>query len=95
MKEAAEWAKAIQSVFEARADVIPPGWKTARQIGDDQKLSFEHVSRLLPRLIKEGIVEVKKFRTYIGPSKTTNRRRGYYRPMPHYRLINRVKSSHR
>ena len=89
MKVDQDWAKALQEAFTRKADVIPPGWKTVREIADEQNVSKEHISRIVTRLVKEGRAEMKKFRTEVKATETENvRRRAYFRLHPFYRLIN-------
>ena len=83
-----DWAAALQEAFERKADVIPPGWKTVREIARDQGVSKEHVSRIVTKLVKMGRAEMKKFRTQVRAAKTENvTRRSYFRLHPFYRLI--------
>lgn len=85
-----DWAAALQEAFERKADVIPPGWKTAKEIAKAEGVSKEHVSRIVTKLIKAGRAEMKKFRTVVRAAQTENvRRRSYYRLHPFYRLINK------
>lgn len=85
-----DWAAALQEAFERKADVIPPGWKTVKEIAKEQGVSKEHVSRIVTRLVKVGRAEMKKFRTVVQATKTENiSRRSYFRLHPFYRLINK------
>lgn len=84
-----DWAAALQEAFQRKADVIPPGWKTVKEIAKEQGVSKEHVSRIVTRLVKMGRAEMKKFRTVVQATKTENvSRRSYFRLHPFYRLIN-------
>lgn len=83
-----DWAKIIQESFDRKADVIPAGWKTVKEIADDQGVSKEHMSRLVTKLVRSGKVEMKKFRTIVRSTETNNiRRRAYFRLHPYYRII--------
>lgn len=85
-----DWAAALQEAFHRKADVIPPGWKTVKEIAEEQGVSKEHVSRIVTRLVKMGRAEMKKFRTMVQATKTENvNRRSYYRLHPFYRLVNK------
>lgn len=83
-----DWASVIQEVFIGKADVVPPEWKTVKQIAKEQGVSKEHMSRLVTKLVSLGKVEMKKFRTVVQAAKTDRvRRRSYYRMHPFYRLV--------
>lgn len=60
-----------------KVDVVPDGFLTLEQIAVEWRLSASHATRLLRRLVADGLAETRKFRV---PSN-----RGPY-PIPHYRL---------
>lgn len=75
-----DWQNALAQVKGVKADVVPSGWKTARQIAEETKTSYSmSASRIVGPLILAGMAECKKFRI-LTPS-------GIIRPIPHYRLI--------
>ena len=83
-----DWAKVLQSAFQRKADVIPPGWKTVKEIAKEQQVSKEHVSRIVTKLVKIGKLEMKKFRSEVSGVNNGNvRRRPYFRLHPYYRII--------
>lgn len=85
-----DWTAALQEAFQRKADVIPPGWKTVKEIAKEQGVSKEHVSRIVTRLVKMGRAEMKKFRTAVQATKTENvSRRSYFRLHPFYKLVNK------
>lgn len=83
-----DWAKVLQSAFQREADVIPPGWKTVKEIAKEQGVSKEHISRIVTKLVKNGKLEMKKFRSEVRGVENGNiRRRSYFRLHPYYRII--------
>jgi DNA-binding Lrp family transcriptional regulator len=83
-----DWAVVLQDAFSRKADIIPPGWKTVKEIAKDQRMSKEHVSRIVTKLVKSGKLEMKKFRSEVSGVDNGNvRRRAYFRLHPYYRII--------
>lgn len=83
-----DWAKVLQSAFQREADVIPPGWKTVKEIAKEQGVSKEHISRIVTKLVKNGKLEMKKFRSEVRGVENGNiKRRSYFRLHPYYRII--------
>lgn len=84
MKEKVSWAEAIQAAFRQEADVVPPEWKTLKQVAAELGMNPQHVCKKMARLIRLGRAEVRTFRTW---SKGGGNRMGYLRANRHYRLI--------
>ena len=84
MKQKVGWAEAIQRAFAQEAEVVPPEWKTLRQVAEELGMNPQHVCKKMAMLIKLGRAEIRTFRTY---SKGGPRRLGYLRMNRHYRLI--------
>lgn len=83
-----DWAAVLQSAFIRKADVIPPGWKTVKEIAMEQGVSKEHISRIVTKLVKAGKLEMKKFRSQVRGVENGNiKRRSYFRLHPYYRII--------
>jgi len=83
-----DWAEVLQDAFSRKADVIPPGYKTVKEIAKEQNMSKEHVSRIVTKLVKIGKLEMKKFRSEVSGVDNGNvRRRPYFRLHPYYRII--------
>ena len=83
-----DWAVVLQDAFNRKADVIPPGWKTVKEIANEQRVSKEHVSRIVTKLVKLGKLEMKKFRSEVSGTDNGNvKRRPYFRLHPYYRII--------
>jgi len=83
-----DWAVVLQDAFNRKADVIPPGWKTVKEIANEQRVSKEHVSRIVTKLVKSGKLEMKKFRSEVSGTNNGNvKRRSYFRLHPYYRII--------
>ena len=84
-----DWAEVLQDAFSRKADVIPPGYKSVKEIAKEQNMSKEHVSRIVTKLVKIGKLEMKKFRSEVSGVDNGNvRRRPYFRLHPYYRIIN-------
>ena len=83
-----DWAEVLQDAFSRKADVIPPGYKTVKEIAKEQSMSKEHVSRIVTKLVKIGKLEMKKFRSEVSGVDNGNvKRRPYFRLHPYYRII--------
>jgi len=83
-----DWAEVLQDAFSRKADVIPPGYKSVKEIAKEQNMSKEHVSRIVTKLVKIGKLEMKKFRSEVSGVDNGNvRRRSYFRLHPYYRII--------
>ena len=85
MKQKVGWAEAIQAAFRQEADMVPPEWKTLKQVAAELGMNPQHVCKKMAKLIQIGRAEVRTFRTF---SKGGPRRMGYLRANRHYRLIN-------
>ena len=72
------WAKLLSEGRKVPEENIPDGWKTIRTVADDQGRSVSQTSALMREAVREGRVEVQKFRIDVG-AKTY--------PVPHYRII--------
>jgi predicted ArsR family transcriptional regulator len=79
------WIKALQIVLEKQTDDVPKDWLTSDQVGKQMNLNFGQASKFLAMMIKEGVVEKKKFRI------VSKHGTGIVRPTEHYRLISSVK----
>ena len=85
MKQKVGWAEAIERAFAQEAEVVPPEWKTLKQVAEELGMNTQHVCKKMRKLIQIGRAEVRTFRTF---SKGGPRRLGYLRANRHYRLIN-------
>jgi DNA-binding IscR family transcriptional regulator len=74
-KTASKFAQALGSI--GKADVIPEGWATAREIADSQGVSMPHMQKKIRALVESDKAEMQRFKI-----KTS---RGFY-PVPHYRI---------
>ncbi len=74
-KTASKFAQALGSI--GKADVIPEGWATARDIAESQGVSMPHMQKKIRVLVESGKAEMQRFKI-----KTS---RGFY-PVPHYRI---------
>lgn len=72
----AQWCAALAQIT-APADVVPPGWQTAQQIGTKTRVPLATLQQKLKRLVAGGKAERKMF--CVRLAKQT-------RPVPHYRL---------
>lgn len=76
-----EWAEALDVVLKRQVDEVPKGWLTSEEVGKKMGLKFGQASRFLALMIKEGIVEKKKFKV------ASRHGTGLIRPTEHYRLL--------
>ena len=79
MKKKPEWAEALDRLLSHRMEAVPPGWKTAKEIGEELGFCYEMAKIKAGQLVAAGLAERKDFRVKWG--------RGV-RPLPHYRLVN-------
>jgi predicted ArsR family transcriptional regulator len=86
MSKKPEWAEALDRLLSQRGETVPPGWKTAREVGEQLGVCYEMAKLKCAELVAAGLAERKDFRVKWG--------RGI-RGLPHYRLIQRVKSTRR
>jgi hypothetical protein len=68
------WAEAF-----AVTETPPAGFSTNREISKQLKMNRSACSRKLSDLVKDGKAEMKMFKV--------KDLAGYYRPLPHYRLL--------
>jgi hypothetical protein len=54
----------------------PPGWQTARELGESSGYASSHSQRIIAEAVAAGMLECRKFRVRCGS-------RVY--PVPHYR----------
>ena len=73
----ADWTALLSEARAELAETPGPGWKTTRQIAEEQGLSVSHASMVVRELARAGKVETKKFTVLTG-SKTY--------PIPHYKI---------
>ena len=83
-----EWAEALDVVLRRQVDEVPSGWLTSDEVGRKMGLKFGQASRFLGLMIKEGMVEKKKFKV------ASRHGTGLVRPTEHYRLTSSAKGSH-
>lgn len=76
-----EWAEALDVVLKKQVDEVPKDWLTSEEVGKKMGLKFGQASRFLALMIKEGIVEKKKFKV------ASRHGTGLIRPTEHYRLL--------
>ena len=72
----AQWCKALAQITTP-VDVVPPGWRTARQIAAQTKTAVPTLQTKLKHLCNSGKAEQKLFRIKLARNT---------RPVPHYRL---------
>ena len=77
MLEESAWAAALAAVATP-TDVVPPGWRTARQIAAQTKTAVPTLQTKLKHLCNSGKAEQKLFRIKLARNT---------RPVPHYRLL--------
>lgn len=73
----AAWCAALAT--QGQPDTVPAGWLTAVQLAAKLGKNRDSLSRSLSQSVREGRVEMKRFRVVNG-------QRGLY-PTPHYRLL--------
>ena len=73
-----EWAEALDRLLSQRVETVPPGWKTAREVGEQLGVCYEMAKLKCAELVAAGLAERKDFRVKWG--------RGI-RGLPHYRLV--------
>jgi hypothetical protein len=74
-----DWKAAAAALGRAKADTIPPGWKTAKQIGQEMgRAASNVVTRIVVPLIAAGRAEVRPF--------MVAKCNGHLSSVPHYRL---------
>ena len=64
-QEAKQWAKML-SAPQPIADVVPDGWRTAKEIAAEIRRSQSYASKMLNRLVSEGKLQRRKFRILTG-----------------------------
>ena len=74
-----EWAEALDRLMSNRMEVVPAGFKTARDIAVEMGVCYEMAKLKCAELVAAGMAERKDFKVKWG--------RGI-RAFPHYRLIN-------
>ncbi len=78
MSQKPEWAEALDRLLSQRVETVPPGWKTAREVGEQLGVCYEMAKLKCAELVAAGLAERKDFRVKWG--------RGI-RGLPHYRLV--------
>ena len=78
MSKKPEWAEALDRLLSQRVETVPPGWKTAREVGEQLGVCYEMAKIKCKDLVDAGLAERKDFRVKWG--------RGI-RGTPHYRLV--------
>ena len=78
MSKKPEWAEALDRLLSQRVETVPPGWKTAREVGEQLGVCYEMAKLKCAELVAAGLAERKDFRVKWG--------RGI-RGLPHYRLV--------
>ena len=78
MSKKPEWAEALDRLLSQRVETVPPGWKTAREVGEQLGVCYEMAKLKCADLVAAGLAERKDFRVKWG--------RGI-RGTPHYRLV--------
>ncbi len=58
MSKKPEWAEALDRLLSQRVETVPPGWKTAREVGEQLGVCAE--------LVAAGLAERKDFRVKWG-----------------------------
>jgi hypothetical protein len=71
----AKWCAVLSTT--QTPDVVPPGWKTVKQLAAQLGRAETSVARMLRTSAEQGLVEVQSFSVVTG-------QRRY--PTPHYRL---------
>jgi predicted ArsR family transcriptional regulator len=79
MSKKPEWAEALDRLLSQRVETVPPGWKTAREVGEQLGVCYEMAKLKCAELVAAGLAERKNFRVKWG--------RGI-RGLPHFRLVN-------
>jgi hypothetical protein len=74
--ELARWCKVLEQ-GKTVAEVVPPGWKTIRQLAEARGRGDCSTLQIIHRLMDENKVERRNF---------TVKLRVHTRPVPHYRL---------
>lgn len=75
--ELARWCQVLEQ-GKTVAEVVPPGWKTIRQLAQARGRGDCSTMIRIHRLMDEGKVERKNFTVQL---------RVHTRPVPHYRLL--------
>lgn len=73
-----EWITALAAAVTEKADAVPAGWKTAKQVMQEIGKSETRTRELLAAMISVGKVSVEEFRV-VTP-------RGRVMAVPHYLL---------
>lgn len=76
-----EWAEALKAVLQCKEENIPAGWLSSAEVGKKFGLSQCQTQKNLAIMIKEGLVEVKKFKA------SSRHGTGIIRATPYYRLL--------
>ena len=79
MSKKPEWAEALDRLLTQRVEAVPPGWKTAREVGEQLGVCYEMAKIKCKDLVDAGFAERKDFRVKWGKG---------IRGTPHYRLVN-------
>ena len=78
MSQKPEWVEALDRLLSQRVEAVPPGWKTAREIGEQLGMCYEMAKLKAKELVEAGLAERRDFKVKWG--------RGI-RGLPHYRLV--------
>ena len=78
MSKKPEWAEALDRLLSQRVEAVPPGWKTAQEVGEQLGVCYEMAKIKCKRLVQAGMAERADFRVKWGKG---------IRSAPHYRLF--------
>ncbi|NBW14788.1 MAG: hypothetical protein EBR82_42995 [Caulobacteraceae bacterium] len=81
MSKKPEWAEALDRLLSHRMEAVPPGWKTAREIGEQLGVCYEMAKIKAKKLVEAGLAERRDFKVQWGKG---------IRATPHYRLVSSV-----
>ena len=73
-----DWAAALAQLAGTKAESVPAGWKTVKELGEELLRDRSHMSRSLRLLKAQGKAESRMFRVMVGQ---------YARPTEHWRLV--------
>lgn len=83
-----EWAVALQKHLREKVEPPPAGWKTTKQISEELGKSTCHTSKVVKKLTRLGLAEVKQYRCLMS---VNGKKAAYSRLIPHYRLLPKAK----
>jgi predicted signal transduction protein with EAL and GGDEF domain len=77
LNKKSSWAEALAGYSNFILQTVPDDWKTSIRIAEETGLSETHTRRIISKAMREGRVEMRKFRIQTGS-------RLY--AAPHYRI---------